>query len=77
MMTLEVLNITGLRTKEGKDGGGIARSGASCPQPGQLANFVLGLAEEEEADAMSSHLRNCQRCRILVNAVSEAIETLD
>ncbi len=55
-------------------GGGMKRGDTPCPQPEQTIRFVLGLAEHEEE--FIDHVRNCERCRLLVNVISEAIEDI-
>ena len=74
---LELMNVAAHRTTCGQVDRSMERGDASCLDPGRIARFVLGLAEEGEANKVIDHVRCCERCRFMVNTVSEVIETLD
>jgi hypothetical protein len=76
-MMLNVLALTDPQFKRGQENEDVAQPGGACPQPKQIASFVLGLAGEEAENEVSRHVRNCERCRQLVNVISEVIETLN
>jgi hypothetical protein len=71
-MMLDVLDAVGAKFIQERTSTDAKPANDPCPKPEQIARFILGLSEREEE--MIDHLRSCERCRLLVNAVSEAIE---
>ena len=56
--------------------GDLRRECACRPEPEHIVDLVLGVSSEEEADRLSKHIRECNRCRHEVIALINAIKKL-
>jgi hypothetical protein len=74
-MMLDVLDAVSAKVIQERTSEDSESANDPCPQPEQIASFILGLSEHEEE--MIDHLRSCERCRLLVDVVSQAIENAD
>ena len=49
-----------------------------CLSREDMAKFILNLGlETKEKDDMIDHFHNCKKCMMIVNAVSEVLETIE
>lgn len=74
-MLLERTRVRTHDVRVSASGGGL-RSDEPCPTSEELVNYVLGILEVEPATEVEAHLLRCPDCRIEVEALRGALESL-
>jgi len=75
-MTHDIIREAELVTVQREIGEDLGRERACCPEPEHIVDLVLGVSSEEEAERLSKHIRECNRCRHEVIALINAIKKL-